>query len=124
MDDLHSSPAELMYGERLRLLGKFISQPETYITSEDRCELQKLMFHVMCWQVQFQFPFFGHWDNTHISQRIFSKLNRCLFAEILLSPLSLAPIKALFEYYKELIIERKNRYDSVFIDRLKPVYPT
>lgn len=124
-DDLQASPAELVYGETLRLPGQFISPKDDFSTSdvtEYATRLRSYMAKLAPKQTSWHSvsPFYIPRD-LHSSSHIFLRQDHVRNS---LEPPYAGPYKVIKRQPKYFTIDVKGKTLTVSVDRLKPAYLT
>lgn len=124
-EDLQSSPAELVYGESLRLPGQFLSPREDYQTADAtqyatrlRAYMAKLAPRPTSWHTSSSSTFYVPRD-LHTCSRVFVRLDRVKGA---LEPPYAGPYKVVSRQPKFFDVDINGKNVNVSIDRLKPAY--
>ncbi|XP_048485581.1 uncharacterized protein LOC125490436 [Plutella xylostella] len=124
-EDLQSSPAELVYGETLRLPGQFLSTDDSFTTADITQYASRLQSHMAklrprptSWHSSSTSPFYIPRDLS-TSSHVFLRQDHVRGA---LQPPYAGPYKVIERQPKFFTLDVKGKTVSVSIDRLKPAY--
>lgn len=124
-EDLQSSPAELVYGETLRLPGQFLSTDDSFTTADITQYASRLQSHMAklrprptSWHSSSTSPFYIPRDLS-TSSHVFLRQDHVRGS---LQPPYAGPYKVIERQPKFFTLDVKGKTVSVSIDRLKPAY--
>ena len=121
-EDLHYSPAELVYGTTVRLPGEFFSTPNSLSLSESSDYVTRLkcyMRSLPLTSVRPPSPRYTHVDNLLSSSHVF--IRRDSVKRPLQRPYD-GPYKVLERTDKYYVIDVNGTRDTISVDRLKPAH--